>query len=263
MLGAARSSDRYWLRARKGFVAVVRCWLAGGRPPAPPALRRVMAGVALAAVAGLGVAGCSTVKMGSAAIVGNQRVTMANLDTEAGMLAAAGKHYPSVFSLTPVEVTQATLSWLIRFRINDQLASDAGITVNGNDGTKALKDIQTEIEQSNPSAGQVSLTEIMVANGLAPNMVDDLGRYQAIELTFIRNQNGGQLPAANSAAATDSQNKLNLAQCQAAKSLDIKVNPQFGQLDYTKYQVVTAPDKVSRPSGAKPSAAPSGQAPAC
>ena len=45
--------------------------------------------------------------------------------------------------------------------------------------------------------------------------------------------NGGTAPATGSAAATAAANKLNHAECQAAKALNIPVNPQFGQLDYT------------------------------
>ena len=37
----------------------------------------------------------------------------------------------------------------------------------------------------------------------------------------------------------------------AAKALKIKVNPQFGQLDYNQIAIVTVPSSVARPGPAK------------
>ena len=39
--------------------------------------------------------------------------------------------------------------------------------------------------------------------------------------------------------------KYNKAQCQAAKSLNIQVSPQFGRLDYSTYTVVAAEHAVA------------------
>ena len=51
--------------------------------------------------------------------------------------------------------------------------------------------------------------------------------------------------------------------CQAAKSLNIAVNPQFGLLDHSgEIQVVSAPSPVTRLAGPKHSASPIA-APAC
>ena len=64
-------------------------------------------------------------------------------------------------------------------------------------------------------------------------------------------------------AQTAAGHKLSQAMCQAAKSLNIAVNPQFGQLDYSQIQVVSAPSPVTRPPGPKISASPIATAPAC
>jgi hypothetical protein len=145
--------------------------------------------------------------MGAAAIVGDQRLTIANLDTEATKLASAGQAYPSVFTLSQQQITQQTLSWLIRFKINDQLASSAGISVTNRQAQVALAGILAQVQQSSGS---------------------------------LRHQ-----------------------QCLAAKSLNIKVNPQFGRMNYSNYAVVAAADTVSRPSGAVKTTSLSGLAPAC
>ncbi len=219
---------------------------------------------ALALVAGLCVTGCSPVKFGAAAVVGDQRVTIATLDTEASKLSAAAKAYPGIVSLSPQQVTQETLSWLIRFKINEQLASRSGISISDRQAQDALSQIYAAAKSQAEQSGitNVTLDLILVANGIAPNMSQELGRYQAIENQYLANLNGGRVPTdTNTLNALEP--KLTNAQCLAAKSLNIKVNPQFGQMNYTNYSVVAATDKVSRPAGAAQTASVSGLTPSC
>jgi len=74
--------------------------------------------------------------------------------------------------------------------------------------------------------------------------------------------NGGTLPT-TTAAQTAISAKLHHAQCLAAKALAIQINPQFGQLNYSHNQVVSAPNPVARPAGSAKSTSSSGQTPAC
>lgn len=215
---------------------------------------------AVTLVAGLAVAGCAPVQMGAAAITGDQRVTVATLDSEAGMLASAAKSYPGQVSLSQAQVTQETLSWLIRFKINDQLAARSGITVSSSDVQKALVSILAQAQAQNGSS--VALPLLMAANGIAPNLTQQLGRYQAIETKLVSVIDGGKLPTAT-AAQTAISNQLKHDQCLAAKSLNIEVNPQFGRLDYTQYAVVPVAETVSRPSGTVRTTSLTGLAPAC
>jgi hypothetical protein len=72
------------------------------------------------------------------------------------------------------------------------------------------------------------------------------------------------VPATGSAAATAAASKLNHAECLAAKALNIQVNPQFGALDYTQYQIVDGPATVTRAQGpVKAASSPPATAPAC
>ena len=50
---------------------------------------------------------------------------------------------------------------------------------------------------------------------------------------------------------------------QAVKALNIQVNPQFGALDFTQYQIVPAPVTVTRAQGPVKAASSSATAPAC
>jgi hypothetical protein len=228
-----------------------------------PVLARLVRVSAAVLGAGLLVTACSPVKMGAAAIVGNQRVTIATLDTEVTNLSQTVKLYPGVVSLTAAQETQQTLSWLVRFKINEQLAQQAGITVSAATAQAALQQIYTSAKSQAESQGvkNVTLNLILAANGIPPNMSVELGRYQAIETQFVEQANGGTLPTA-SAAQTAATAKLQHAQCTAAKTLNIEINPQYGQLNYTQFQVVTVPGTVSRAGGAA-KAAPSGLTPAC
>ena len=54
--------------------------------------------------------GCAPIEMGAAAIAGNQRVTIATLDTEVTNLSQAVRGYPGVVELTVTQMAQETLS---------------------------------------------------------------------------------------------------------------------------------------------------------
>jgi len=214
--------------------------------------------------AALVVTACSPVQMGSAAIVGDQRITIATLDTEVTNLNQAVERYKSTVPLSQAQQTQQTLTWLIRFKINEELARQAGITVSRGQAEKALAEIYAAAKASAQAQGipNASLDLILAANGIPPNLADEVGRYQAIDDEFAKQANGGQEPTSTSAQNATAA-KLTKARCQAAKALNIQVNPQFGQLNYDQLAIVAAPGTVFRPAGAAPTASPSGLTPAC
>lgn len=214
--------------------------------------------------AGLAVTGCSPVKFGSAAIVGHQRITIATLDTEVTNLTKAAKLYPETRTLSQTQATQETLSWLVRFQVNEQLARQDGITVSAGQAQTALAQLYASAKSEAQSEGlnNVSLDLILALNGIPPDKSLELGRYQAIEVQFVKQANGGQLPTSSS-AQTAITAKLQHAQCVAAKTLKIAINPQFGRLDYSQYQVVSAPGTVSRAQGPAKAASKTGLTPAC
>ena len=200
--------------------------------------------------AGLVVTACSPVQMGSAAIVGNQRITIATLDTEVTNLNQAVERYKSTVQLSRAQQTQQTLTWLVRFKINEELARQAGITVSKAQAEEALATIYAAAKASAEAQGipNPSLDLILAANGIPPNLAEEVGRYQAIDDQFARQANGGKDPTSTSEQTAVSA-KLTKARCQAAKALNIQVNPQFGQLNYDQLAVVAAPGTVFRPAG--------------
>jgi SurA N-terminal domain len=228
-------------------------------------LRRLVTVSAAVVGAALLVAGCSPVKMGSAAIVGDQRITIATLDTEVTNLSQAAKKYPGVVRLNQAQLTSEALTWLVRFQVIEELARQSGITLTNGQAQQALAGIYASAKQDAQAAGvsNVTLEEILAANGIPPNRSAELGRYEAIYLQYAKNANGGTEPAANSSQATAANAKFQHSQCLAAKSLKIQVNPQFGQMNYTQFLVVPAQPTVSRSEGPVKAASSSGLTPAC
>jgi hypothetical protein len=202
---------------------------------------------------GVAVAACGTVHMGAAAIVGNQRISSSNLSAEVANLNAGYQRYHHQIQLQypASQMPQQVLAWIIRFRVRDQMAAREGISVTATQVQAAQNAITASIRQSGNNA---TLPEVAVANGLPPDMIMDLSRYQAIETELLNRLDGGKLPASSSAqqALEDTFNK---SQCRAAKSLDIQVNPQFGELNYNDFSVVLTPTTLSRPQTSVPTPA--------
>jgi len=230
-------------------------------------VRKLLGVGVLALVAGLAVTGCSPVKMGAAAIVGSNRITLATLDTEAGNLSTGAAKYPGVVNLSQQQITQQTLSWLIRFQINEQLARQQGITVSAAQAEQSLNLIIQGASQQAKQSGIANPTQdlILAANGIPPNLATELGRFQAIETQYLTKANGGTPPSATSSQSAQLDAQFTHAYCVAAKSLNIRVNPQFGRMNYATfpYSIGAAADTVSRPSGTPQTASPAGLTPAC
>jgi hypothetical protein len=150
---------------------------------------------------------------------------------------------------------QEVLSWLIRFRVLDEVAVRNGISVTHGQVDQAMEQIKAQ-SQSTTTGVPVPLPVLAVANGLPPDMLNDLARYQAIENVLLNRLDGGKLPA-NPADQQAIGQQLGAYQCRAAKSLDIRVNPQFGQLDYAQYSVIAKPSTLSADASPSPSPSPS------
>ena len=213
---------------------------------------KVTAGI-LAVLGGL--TACGTVRMGQAAITGDQGISTATLTNEVNNLEAAYRASNGAVQLQfPLsQAPRQVLSWLVRFRIREQMAVRNGVTVTRADSQRARAAIEAQAQQSH-----VSLANLAVANGLPPDLLPELGRYQAIQAALLRKLDGGTLPTQQSALQALSQ-QFNAIQCHAAKSLAIKVNPQFGRLDYGQLSIIPAESRLSAPQGGEPTPSPKPQ----
>jgi hypothetical protein len=207
------------------------------------------------AVLGVGIAvtACGSVRLGAAAIAGNQRISSATLSDEVSDLNTAYRADKKQIQLQfpASQMPQQVLGWLVRFQVRDQLAQRQGITVTPAEVQQSLNAITASIKQSGQSA---TLRQVAVANGLPPDQINALGRYQAIETKVLDRMDGGKLPTSTSAQQT-LENKFNRSQCLAAKSLNIQVNPQFGTLNYSDFSIVLAPATLSKPQSTAPTPA--------
>lgn len=208
------------------------------------------------------LAACAPVKVGSAAIVGNQRITTSTLDAQVSNLQAAAKPYGNEIQLTSAQMPSAVLSWLIRFQVMDQATASAGISVTQKQVQQGIADINSQAASAASQEGLSSGQAALVNAGISPQMLPDIGRYQAQEIAYAEKVNGGKLPTTQAESNTVS-GALTKSQCTAAKSLNIQVSPQFGRLDYTQLAVVAAPDTLSRPAGTPSPASTTGLTPAC
>lgn len=209
-----------------------------------------------AALAGaLTLSACGSVKLGAAAVSDNERISTATVTNEVNNLNQAYQANKAKIQLqfAASQMPQEVLSWLLRFKVREQMAQRYGVTVNQTQVQDALASISAQAKQSG-----VTAQDLAVANGIPPDQINELGRYVAIQEAVLNRLDGGKLPTATPALQTLS-NQFNTSQCEAAKSLGIQVNPQYGALDYRNIGVVAAPDKLSALPGT-PSPAPTGTA---
>jgi hypothetical protein len=198
---------------------------------------------------------CGPVQMGSAAIAGDQGISASTLTGQVSNLKdaynASKKSIQLQYPLS--QAPQQVLSWLVRFRIRDRMAARNGITVSQADSERASAAIAAQARQNH-----VRLADLAVANGLPPDLLPELGRYEAIQTALVRRLDGGTLPTSSSGLNALSQ-KFGALQCHAAKSLAIRVNPQFGRLDYNQLSIIPAALKLSAPPGGVPTPSPKPQ----
>jgi hypothetical protein len=220
-------------------------------------LRTPVKMVAAALVAGLALTACGPVKLGAAAVMSNDRISASALSAQVSNLNRGYEKYKGKIQLQfqVSQMPQEVLSWLIRFRVRDEMAARNGINVTPGQVEAALKQI-TQQSRSTTTGVPVPLPALAVANGLPPDMLDDLARYQAIQTVLINRLDGGQVPGTPTGQQAISR-KFSTFECHAAKSLNIRISPQYGRLDYSQYAVVAAPSSVSAAGGASPSPSPS------
>lgn len=212
-------------------------------------LRASMKMTAAALAAGAMLTACGQVKMGAAAVLSSSpRISASTVAAQVTNLNQGYLRYKGKVTLQyPVsQMPQQVLGWLVKFRVRDELAAMQGIRVTPAQVQRAMAQIRAQA-QSSPGAS-VNLVPLAVANGLPPDQLPALARYQAIETALVNRLDGGKLPKSSTALqALGSQ--FNKAECQAAKNLDIRINPQYGRLNYAQYSIIPAPTTLSAAAG--------------
>jgi hypothetical protein len=207
----------------------------------------------VAAAAGmLAVTGCGQTRLGAAALYSNQRISSAKLAAEVANLNAAYQQYKGKvqISYTPADMPRQVLSWMLRFATADRLAAQRGIVV-----TPAQAEHELAVETANVKQVGDTLPEAAVLNGLPPDMLSALGAWISIQVKLSNQLDHGVAPktSAESSALTAEVSTLT---CVAAKSLGIKVNPQYGVYDYAQFDVVAVPSSLAKSPTSAHSSAP-------
>jgi len=213
-------------------------------------LRTPITLTAAALAAALALTACGNVQLGAAAVTHTSRIPTATVSAEVNNLDAAYKADKAKVQLQfpASQMPQQVLSWLVRFRVREQMAARNHLTITRAETQSALASASAQAKQSG-----VTLTDLAVANGIPPDQINELGRYVAIQNQLLARLDGGTLPTASAALQTLGT-QFNTYQCRAAKSMGIRVNPQFGQLDYSQVSVIPAPAKLAAaPHSASPS----------
>jgi hypothetical protein len=218
------------------------------------ASRCAAVGVAGLATA-LAVTGCGQTRLGAAALYSNQRISSSRLAAEVANLNAAYQRYHDKVQITyPVsEMPREVLSWMLRFATANKMAAQHGIVVTPEQAQHELA-----VEAANVKQSGDTLPEAAVLNGLPPDLLSDLGTWISIQVQLESKFDHGVAPK-TAAGSTALDAKVSHAECVAARSLNIQVNPQYGVYDYGQYAVVATPSTLSTTSpvpGASQSAAP-------
>jgi hypothetical protein len=209
---------------------------------------RWTAAAATAAAGALAVSGCGQTQLGAAALYSNHRISTATLAAEVANLNTgyqADKHKLQI-QYTQADMPRQVLTWMLRFATTEQVAKRTGIRVTPARAQKQLNDERARAGQAGDT-----LEEAAVINGLPPDLLPELGRWIAIQLKLQDRLDNGVPPTTN-AAQQALAIKVNHVQCLAAKSLHIKVNPQYGAYDYRQFIVVPATNMLAAAPGKKP-----------
>ena len=225
------------------------------------------AAVAAVGLAGmLSVSGCvSTWHIGSATLYNNehghdQRISSATLAAEVANLTTFYNKYKhkTQINYTPADMPRMVLSWMLRFAAEKKLAEEQNPKIKV---TPQEAQTQLNTEKKRLQASGDTIEEAAVLNGLPPDLLSQLGTWIEIQVKIDGRLSNGHPPTSTTGQAALAAKTTHLL-CLAAKSMHIKVNPQYGVYDYKTLAVVAKPTTLSAPSPA-PSATPIQTTPQC
>jgi len=223
--------------------------------------RTSMKWAAVVLAAGAAVSACGTVQMGAAALTVSQRISSATLSNEVANLTAAyqADQHKGVKPQRPTsQEPQQVLTWLLLFQVYDKIAQQHRISVTPAQVQDQLNGLGAQAKQSGLTTAQYA----SAAGAVPPDLLPELGRYFAILGALQTGLDGGKAPTSTTGQQA-LQAKVVNAQCVAAKSIDINVNPQFGVWDYSTYSVVPVPPSLAAAPTPSPSSSPVRTTPPC
>jgi hypothetical protein len=212
---------------------------------------------AAACAALISLSGCGSssppVQMGAAAIIGNQRITTATLSDDVSALNKAYTANPSVSSqlqYKPSQMPQLVLTWLVRFQILNSVAQHKGVQISPGDSQRGLAAAAQIFQQQ--TGQQISPNELALANAVPPSLLPQFGQFEAVLSKLTQLYTGGKQPTSQQDQQAESQlvnERLTADIGATTKTLNIKINPRYGQLNQSQLTIGPVPSKLSKPSG--------------
>ncbi|MFD4526297.1 SurA N-terminal domain-containing protein [Streptomyces sp. NPDC058470] len=183
---------------------------------------------AIVAAAPLLTACGSEAHPGAAAVVGGQRITVAQLESRVNEVRTAQRaastdeaQYKQAVSQTS-SLTRDTLHTLVLDRVLDEAAESAGVSVTRKD----TQQLRTSLEQQ--AGGAKALESAWLQQyGVAPKRLDDSLRTE-IEAQKLAAAIGADMNT------TEGQATFWKAMSEASKKLDVDLNPRYGAWDVQK-----------------------------
>ena len=212
-----------------------------------------------AAVGMAALAACGPLRLGAAAIYGGQRVTQSTLTSEVSAV-TANYHADQAKGLTPqyseAQIPNQVLSWILRFATMRRVAASHGVTVTPAQAQSIGAALGAQARQN-----KLTLDQYLAQGAVPPDLLVSYELYAYAENRLL-SQLGDQ---STQAGQTASQAKLTTLFCQAARSLDISVNPQYGAFSYKNFQVEAIANPLAAPVGGSslPAASSADFKPAC
>ncbi|MEV4437933.1 SurA N-terminal domain-containing protein [Streptomyces sp. NPDC049577] len=148
---------------------------------------------------------------GAAAVVGKERITVSELqsqvkDVREAQRAAQGEQ----LAANSARLSQDTLVRLIQYRIIEQAGADSGVSVT----RRELQEQRARVERAN--GGAAAVTGRFLALGIAPDQID-----RALSVDLVRAKLDNKLGAA----------RTNELLMRTSDALRVDVNPRYGTWD--------------------------------
>lgn len=193
----------------------------------PRARRRVIVVASVLAVGGL-VAGCGPERSGSAAVVGDARITDVQLSDQVNVVTSA------LGIQTSAKANQVVLDRLIRAQLYTDLADKLGIVVSDGEVQKFINETEAQV------GGAKALADQLLQSGVPQSEIFGFAR------TFMQ-----QRAIAEKLAPGRSQEEqgaaLGTAVTLLSKEIGTQVSPRFGTWEPENLSVGAPPNDLSEP----------------
>jgi hypothetical protein len=194
-------------------------------------VRTTIAIAAAALAAAVALTGCANQQAGSAATLGDSRITETTVsDQVQDILAAKGQPVTSVDATLPSEV----LRRIITTELVDRVAADNGIVI-----TQGQIDEQYA-NYEGQTGDQAAVEKLFIEQGIAPSQIESILRLnlQAQAIGIALDPQGS--------AEQQGQAVLD-AVVKKSDELDVTVSPRFGTWDGAAIKVGPVPNDLSTP----------------